>query len=340
MESILKTSKIIKSLIRATYSGLAILLFITLSLLNISIIFASTNEQAVIAITKIVEHPSLVQAEKGIMDVLSEHGYEVGKNLRVIEKNAQGSIANAALIAGQFASLSPDAIVAISTPSAQTVKNAIIGTDIPLVFSSVTDPVSAGLVKNLTKPVQNITGAIDFPLINEEIKLMQDLLPKVQTIGFLYNSGEANSVKTVNLMKQAMAGDLKYIEMAITDSNQITQGFSNLLSRVDAIYIPSDNAVFAAMPKLVNMSRKHKMPIFSSDPDSVKQGILACIGYTQYEVGRTAGELLVGTLSGSKKLLVKKPSKAEIFINQRTADIMKIKIPSKLLDEPSVTIIK
>ena len=85
------------------------------------------------------------------------------------------------------------------------------------------------------------------------------------------------------------------------------------------------------MPKLVQMSRKHKIPVFSSDPDSVKMGVLACIGYTQYEVGRTAGRLLVRVLNGENNLKIEKPTKAQIFINQKTAKIMGLDVPEQML---------
>ena len=117
----------------------------------------------------------------------------------------------------------------------------------------------------------------------------------------------------------------------MASSNQIVQSFGALVGKVDAIYIPSDNTVFASMAKLVQLSRQHKIPVFSSDPDSVKQGVLACIGYTQYEVGRTAGKILARVLKGEKLIKVDKPEKAQIFINKITANSMGIEVPNELL---------
>ncbi len=307
-----------------------VLSLITFSFLNISMAFADAKK--VIAVTEIVEHLSLERAKKGMIDVLQENGYEIGRNLEIIDKNAQGSIANALLIAKQFVALAPDAIVAISTPSAQSAVKAISGTDIPLVFSSVTDPVAAGLATDFTPLKKNITGAIDYPLIDKEIELIQKLIPHAKIIGFLYNGGEANSVKTIELMKKAAGGGFEYIDSQVASSSQISQAMAALVGRVDVIYIPSDNTVFSAMPKLVQMSRKHKLPVFSSDPDSVRQGVLACIGYTQYEVGRTAGKLLVRVLAGERNIAIAKPEAAQIFINQKSADIMGINVPGELLE--------
>jgi putative tryptophan/tyrosine transport system substrate-binding protein len=296
---------------------------------NITQIFA--NDVKIVAITEIVEHPSLLQAKLGIIHELKIGGYIEGKNLKIIDKNAQGAIANAILIAKQFVASKPDAIVAISTPSAQSTIKAVSGTDIPVVFSSVTDPVAAGLVLDINVPKKNLTGAIDYPLIEEEIELIKQYIPNVKTIGFLYSAGEANSVKTIGLMKKAIEGKIDFVDSQVASSHQIGQAMQALISKVDAVYIPSDNVVFSAMPKLVQMSRKYKLPVFSSDPDSVKAGILACIGYTQYEVGRSAGKLLVRVLNGERELKIEKPEKAQIFINAKTAKIMGLDIPAKML---------
>lgn len=292
---------------------------------------AIANKQTIVAITQIVEHPSLEEAKRGILDVLSEHGYIAGQNLKIIDQCAQGNISNAMLIGKRFVSIKPDVIIPISTPSAQSVINSNREANIPVVFSSVTDPVAAGLVQDLATPIKNITGAIDFPLIDEEIKLIQKLLPNIKTIGFLYSGGEANSARTIALFKQAIAGKIEYVESTITNSNQVAQGLSALIGNVDAIYVPSDNTVFSAMAKLVQISRKHKLPVFSSDPDSVKQGVLACVGYTQYEVGRTAGTLVLRVLNGERDIAIEKPSKVEVFINKKSADMMNIVVPEEII---------
>lgn len=305
-----------------------VLVFLSLlSYTNISI----AADSKTIAITEIVEHPSLSQAKQGIIDELRDSGYEEGKNLTIIDKNAQGAIANAMLIAKKFVQLKPDAIIPISTPSAQSTIKAVSGTDIPVVFSSVTDPVAAGLIPDMEKAKKNITGAIDYPLIEEEIDLIKHYIPNIKTIGFLYSTGEANSVKTIGLMKEAIAGKIDYIDSQVASSHQVSQAVESLIGKVDAIYIPSDNVVYSAMPKLVQMSRKYKLPVFSSDPDSVKSGVFACIGYTQYEVGRTAGKLLVQVFNGERNLKVKKPAKAQIFINAKTAKIMGFETPEEIL---------
>jgi putative ABC transport system substrate-binding protein len=170
-------------------SILLVLFFLSLlSYTNISI----AADAKTIAIMEIVEHPCLSQAKQGIIDELRDSGYEEGKNLIIIDKNVQGAIANAMLIAKKFAQLKPDAIIPISTPLAQSTIKAVFGSDIPVVFSSITDPIAAGLITDMEKAKRNITGAIDYPLIKEEIDLIKHYIPNIKTIGILYNNAETN----------------------------------------------------------------------------------------------------------------------------------------------------
>lgn len=280
-----------------------------------------------IAITEIVEHPSLAEAKKGIIDELADNGLINGQNIRIIERTAQGSIANSMLIAKQFVALKPDVVVAISTPSTQSVIKAISGSNIAVVFSSVSDIEALGIKDSKI----NIGGAVDLPPVKEQVELIKHILPNARKIGLLYNAGEANSVNTIRLLKNSMEGRFEFIESQIAGSNQIVQAISALAGKVDLIYIPSDNTVFSALPKLVQISRKYKIPVFSGDPDSVKQGVLACIGYSQYQVGKTAGKVLVKYLKEAGELSIEKPARAEIYVNKATADIMSLDIEKEIM---------
>lgn len=323
-----KNNKI--SIIVNQYSLILIILLLSLiTTINPSI----AEDKKIIAITEIVDHPSLAEAKRGIIDELASRGYVAGKNLEIIDKNAGGSIATSVVIAKQFLAEKPDVIVPISTSSAQSVISVLKQQteEIPVVFSSVTDPVSVGLVSDMNTPLKNLTGAIDFPLIKQEVDLIKTLMPNVKKIGLLFSSGEANSVKTIALMKVELAkANIEYVEVNVTNSAQVAQGFLSLLGKVEALYIPSDNVIFSTMPKLVQLSRAHKLPIFSSDPDSVQAGVIACVGYSQYMVGRKAGELVAKILQGERYLPISKPEKAEIVVNKTSAEIMNIKIDSNL----------
>lgn len=286
------------------------------------------KDEKTIAITQIVAHASLEEAKAGIISQLKSEGFESGKNLKIIQENAQGNIATANLIAKKFVGMKGiDLIIPISTPSALAVKGAAKGTTIPIVFSSVSDPVGAGLVKDLANADAQITGAVDSPAIPEVQSLMITLFPKVKKIGVLYNSGESNSVKTLAALKATLHPSFTLVERSVPNSNMVPDAVRALVGKVDAIYIPLDNTVFSALPKLVQIAREHKIPTFTNDPDSVKNGILACYGYSQFAVGQTAGELAAKVLRGEKNLKIQSPKKADVLVNVSYSSHLGLKIP-------------
>lgn len=308
-----------------------VLLVLTILLLLFSTSYANQPlPHKTIAITEIVAHPSLIAAKKGILDVLKEHGYEVGINLTVLEANAQNNLATAAMIAKKWASVKPDVIVPISTPSAQTVIKATKGSDIPVVFSSVTDPIAAGLVPQLTGNL-HITGAIDLPPLDKTLPLIKALVPKLKTLGVLYNPSEANSVKTLALLKEMAEPSITILAVSVNSTNDLKGALHSLVGKVDAIYVPSDNTVFSCLPTLVKLTRQYKIALFSSDPDSVKMGVLACVGYTQYDVGRTAGKQIISVLAGKTAIPITTPAKISLVINKSTALLLNIVVPEQLI---------
>lgn len=285
-----------------------------------------------IAITEIVAHPSLQQAKNGIIAGLKENGFEAGKNLKILEENAQGNIANANLIAKKFVGSHPDLIIPISTPSAQAVAHASKNSSIPVVFSSVSDPLAAGLVADLNAPIKHITGAIDQPSLPDTIKLIQTLVPQIKTLGVLYNAGEANSVKAVALLKNSLPAGITLHEAAVSSSNLVPEAVRSLASSSQAIYIPSDNTVFSALSKVIQLSRQLKIPTITNDTESVNLGILACHGYSQFAVGQTAGHLAAKILQGETlaNLKVMRPEKAEIYINNETVKTLGLNPPKQM----------
>jgi putative ABC transport system substrate-binding protein len=295
-----------------------------------------------IAITQIVSHPSLNEAKAGILARLKAEGFEVGKNLKVIEEHAHGNIATQNLIAKKFVGMKDvDLIIPISTPSALAVKSAAKGSGKAIVFSSVSDPVGAGLVADLKIPDATITGAHDAPAVKEAQDLMKHFVPQLKTIGVLFNSGEANSVRSMEALNGILDSKLKIQTRTVSNSNLVADATRSIIGKVEAIYIPNDNTVFSAIPKLVQIANEHKLPTFTSDPDSVKSGILAAYGYSQYEVGQTAGALAATILRGDNlgKLHVRSPEKADVYINRKTAKLLGLKVPDQFQGN-KVTIIE
>lgn len=287
-----------------------------------------------VAITQIVEHPALDACRQGVQDALADAGYKVGDNLQWSYESAQGNPATAAQVAKKFAGDSPDVIVAISTPSAQTV--AASARHIPLVFTAVTDPLGAKLVKNMDKPGKLITGVSDLSPINKHMELVQRIVPGAKRLGVLYNPGEANSVTLVNLVKEsAQALDMTVVEAAATKSGDVLAAARSLVGKVDVVYIPLDNTVVSALEAVIKVAEQSKLPIISGDTDSVKRGTIAALGFNYYDVGQQTGKMVARILNGEKPgdIAVEQVQTLELYLNPGAAERMGVTLSQTMLSQ-------
>jgi len=289
-------------------------------------------EDVTVAVTAIVEHPALDAARDGVKEALEAAGYKEGENLKFIYESAQGNPATAAQIARQFVGDNPSVIVPISTPSAQAVVSAT--KDIPIVFTAVSDPVGAQLVKDMDKPGGNVTGLSDLSPVAEHLALIKEILPNVKTIGYLYNSGEANSVSLLAVLKaEAEKAGLTVVESAATKSAEVQGAARALVGRAEAIYVPTDNTIISALEGAVAVAEEAKLPLFTADTDSVSRGAVAALGFNYKDVGRQTGEVVVRILKGEKPgdIAVKVAAGTDLVINKGAAAKMGVTLPEAVV---------
>jgi putative ABC transport system substrate-binding protein len=293
---------------------------------------ALAAEQAAVAVTAIVEHPALDAVRDGVKAELAAGGYEDGKNLRFSYESAQGNPATAAQIARKLVGDRPDVIVPISTPSAQ----AVVGStkDIPVVFTAVTDPVGAKLVKDAQKPGGNVTGMSDLSPIGKHLDLVKEITPDAKTLGVIYNPGEANSLTLLVLLKQeAPARGLTIKEAPAPKSADVLPAAQSLVGKADAIYVPTDNTVITALEAIVKVGQQNKLPVYAGDTDSVPRGAVAALGFNYFDVGRQTGRMVLRVLKGEKPgdLPVEGVEITELFVNPASAAAMGVTIPEAVL---------
>lgn len=289
-------------------------------------------EDVTVAVTAIVEHPALDAARDGVKEALEAAGYKEGENLKFIYESAQGNPATAAQIARQFVGENPSVIVPISTPSAQAVVSAT--KDIPVVFTAVSDPLGAQLVKDMDKPGGNVTGLSDMSPVAEHLALIKEILPEAKTIGYLYNSGEANSVSLLAVLKEeAGKAGLTVVESAATKSAEVQGAARALVGRADAIYIPTDNTIISALEGAVAVAVEAKLPLFTADTDSVSRGAIAALGFNYKDVGRQTGEVVVRILKGENPgdIAVKVAAGTDLVVNKGAAAKMGVTLPEAVV---------
>lgn len=287
---------------------------------------------ATVAITQIVEHPSLDAIRQGVQDELAERGYVVGKNLSWNYESAQGSPATAAQIAKKFAGDAPDVIVAITTPSAQTAVSSARG--IPVVFSAVTDPVAAKLVKAFDQPTRWVTGVSDMLPMAQHMALVKQVVPEAKKLGVIYNPGEANAVSSVAMVNDsAPSVGLSVVEAAATKSSDVLTAARSLVGKVDVIYLPIDNTVISALEAVLKVAEQSDIPVITGDTDSVSRGAIAAVGFDYYQVGRQTGVMVERILKGEspENIPVEGVKTMELVINPAAAKRMGVTLSEELV---------
>lgn len=283
----------------------------------------------VVSSTQIVEHPALDAVREGFRDTLAEKGLDV--DLRVYV--AQGSMDMAVQIANQMRGDNPDLILAIATPTAQAAAQRI--RDKPILFSAVTDPVAAGLVKDMNKPGANISGMTDKSPVDRQMALIKEIVPGIKTLGVLYNAGEANSVVSFEQIKEECAKIGIAVEpRTVSTSADVYAAAKSLVGRVQAIAVPTDNTVISALESVVKVCEEGKIPLFAADTDSVQRGVVAAIALDYYRMGKQTGEMAWRILTqGAKPADMPVESLADLmlYVNLSAAKRFGVTLPEALV---------
>ena len=284
-----------------------------------------------IGISQFITHQSLDATREGFVDELTKQGYIEGKNIEIDLQNAQGEQRNLKTISQQLAE-SSDVVLAIATPSAQSLANTTQTT--PVIFSAVTDPVSAKLVESREHPGGNVTGTSDqsSDAISTQINLIKKVLPKAKTIGILYTQSEPNSVVQKDEAKRLLEEKgFTVVEKTILDSNNVKAAAESLMTEVDMVFVPTDNIISSTMETVKQVSIKHKVPVFGGSTEMIAVGGLYNYGTNYEELGRQTARMLIRVLKGEKpeNIAVELPEKLELHTNKEMADALGIDI-SKL----------
>ena len=291
-----------------------------------------------VAVTMIVEVPQLLDVKRGLMEELARSGYTEGKNLAVEYQQASGQFPTAQQIAKRFAGEKPDVIVPITTPSAITVVQAAKDENIPVVFSTVTDPLGAKIVQTLVKPGGNVTGVSDMAPIDQHFDLIRKLAPGAKRLGVLMNPSLANTqFYLAEIKKVAPAMGWTVVESPANKSTDVQAATLNLVGKVDAIYIPNDTTVYSALEAAVKVANENKLPLFCGETRSVGRGCLASISFDYYDVGVATAQIVKQVLDGRSpgtidvNVLKDSYKKFELHINSASAAAIGMTVPEALL---------
>lgn len=305
--------------------SLKVLTLFTALLFSFPLFAHTTIAHKTIGVTQLIDHPSLNSIRMGILEGLAQNGFEEGKNLTIVFENAHGNPTIAAQIAKKFASLPLDAIVPITTPSAQAIVSQVKKT--PIVFAAVSDPLGAKIVSSLQHPSGNVTGVADVPPVREQLNFLLTCLPDLKKLGVIYNPGEANAVAFLEMLQPlAQEKNIELVTAAAPKSVNVSEAAQSLVNHVDAIFIGNDNTVVSGLEALVKTCLEAKKPLFMSDPDSVDRGALAAYAYDQQQIGKQVGSMVAQVLKGKNPggMAVETPTDLKLSINPHTAEKLKV----------------
>ncbi len=259
----------------------------------------SNEEGYTIGISQFAEHGSLDNCREGFLAGLEEEGIKEGENLTIIYDNAQADTGTASTIADNYVSQNVDLICAIATPSAMSAYNSCMNTDIPVIYTAVSDPEAAGLAKEDGTSVGNITGTSDALAVTEQLAMIREVLPEAKTIGIIYTTSEANSVSTIEEYKaHAAEYGFEIVESGINTQADVALAAADLVTKVDCITNLTDNTVVAALQTVIDEANGAGIPVFGSEVEQVKAGCVASMGLEYYELGKQTGKMAAKILKG------------------------------------------
>jgi len=292
------------------------------------------KESYTIGIEQFAEHGSLDNCREGFLKGLEDEGIKEGDNLTVKYKNAAADMGTAKQISDSLVSDKVDLVCAIATPSAQSAYNAAMKADIPVIYTAVTDPVAAELADKDGKPVGEVTGTSDKLPVEEQLKMIREMLPDAKKIGIMYTTSEANSVSAIEEYKSLVKKyDFELVEKGITTTADVSLAADDLLSKVDCITNLTDNTVVASLPTILDKANEKKIPVFGSEIEQVKIGCLAAEGIDYIALGKQTGKMTAKVLKGEAKAseqnfeTITEPG---FYVNNKVAENLGITVPDDL----------
>jgi ABC-type uncharacterized transport system substrate-binding protein len=270
---------------------------------------------------------------KGLFDGLKEQGIEERVNLEVRRAHAQAEIANIPLLIQNYDGSDVDVIVAMTTPVLTAA--AAVARSEPVVFTYVYDPIAAGAGKSRTDHLPRVTGVYSFPPVEDTVDMIQRLVPGVRSVGTLYNSSEANSVKVVGVARGIFARrHLQLQEIAITSTSEIFQAAQVLTQRgVQALWVTGDNTALQGFDAIAKATRDAKLPLIINDPEFVQRGALVAVGIGWYETGKAASKVLARVLRGEqpRNIPFEEVAVKKLVLNQEAAKALGIAFPPDIV---------
>jgi putative tryptophan/tyrosine transport system substrate-binding protein len=303
---------------------LSVLLVACFILFGLSGCHKRQPDKFVVAIVSIVEIEPIAQLREGFKTVFEQSGFAKQHKVVINEFNAQNDPSLQNQIVDKLATNKPNLIYVLGTPMAQTIQKRL--PDVLLLQGAVTDPVAAGLAKSWEGSGNNYFATSDLPPVQKQLDLIVQLTPKVKNLGIIYNPGETNSVAVVSRIRSFIATskiDMRLAERPVSNTAEVTTAIQSLLGKADAIYLPPDNTVHAAIPVVGKFANENNIPLYATVSTALKDGALATLSLDFKVLGEESAKLALKVLAGSD------PGSLPIAVSENPAVTINGKIAAK-----------
>lgn len=293
-----------------------------------------------IGIIQYVSHPSLDNCYNGIMNAInsSDSADKITVERQIGSDSAADS--DCATYAANMVSQNYDMIIAIATPAASAAFAATEGTDIPVIFCAVSDPVAVELVASMEEPGDLCTGTSDVLDMEAHVNMIQAFIPDVKTIGVVYTTSEANSITQLGNLKEVCDGKGITVEaIGIQNDADIPAAAQTLAEKADCFLNFTDNKVVNNLSVLLEAANAAGIPIFGSEEEQVKNGCAASMSIDYVALGEITGDMALDALLNGADvttMAVKTTSDATPVINSEVLAELNIAVPDDYSDAVDV----
>lgn len=274
---------------------------------------------------QIAEEPFLNEARQGVLDGLKERGYENGKNLTIDFRSAAGSLDAIPAILRDFKTDNTDLIITNSTPC--MLEAAKIIRSIPVVSAVCFSPDQMGI-----RPPSNLTGVYDPFDMAAFVALIREALPGLTRLGLPYHDHEPNAIYALNRLREAArAAGIEVDARPIGPDNDVAEAARLLADRkVQAFAACADNALYLALPALIQVANERKLPVFTTEPSLVDRGVAIGYGVDYYLWGKTAGRMAAGILNGAPIEPMQSLSQLRLAVNEKACERQGLVVPETI----------
>jgi len=290
-------------------------------------------ETYTIGIAEFNESPMNAETEKGLLDCLRDSGYVEGKNVKILIQNAQGDFPTVNAIARNFTTGRINLICCLSTQNLQNCLN--MSSSVPIVFTSVANPILAGAGRSVTDHRPNVTGIATRSPFDETIALIRELLPQVKVVGTIYTPSEMNSEYYLECLKSvAERNGIQVVAISVNTTSDLADAATALVGKnIDAVYQISDNLTNLGFEAIVKAANQASLPLFCNQSTEVERGASVGVGWDFYEAGYAAGKLVPQILRGVKPagIPIQYMTGAKVTLNLAAAEIQRLIIPEAII---------